>query len=148
MWLALAGCAPLSPSPRLAPSAYTHVYKSYDLTFYWDSTVQHNTLYLSGMMKNTYLYPLTGLELTVTLLDDHRKELGAGTFFFIPPQINVDEREPFDLTIAIPEGGTPATLKFFYGYRVPEREGYDVPYYYTFETSVNPAARPGSDKSY
>ena len=147
--LVLAGCAAFALQPRQDPSFYSHVYKSYDLTFFWNIKMESSTFYLSGMTRNTYIYPLTGLEMTVTLLDGQKKELGEATYFFIPPQINVDESEPFDLAINLREGGKPETLKFFYRYRVSEKGGYgNIPYYYSFEVNLDSTTPSGSGKSY
>ena len=147
--LALTGCSAFTPPPMFDPGHYSYTYKPYDLTFYWNIKVEKNTYYISGLVKNTYMYPLYGLEMTVTLLDAQRREVGEGTHFFIPPQIKLDDSELFYLTMNLKDGTKPVTIKFLYNYRIPESDGYgNSPYYYSFEKDLDTTHPSGNGKSY
>ncbi len=131
----LTGCSSYIP-PKFDPALYPHAHAFYDLTLYWNVQNEGMGVVIPGFVKNTRFAYIRDLELTATLFDDSGKKLNEATFLFFPRLIEMDEYIPFTLNIALPNGQKPAKIRFFYRYRLPERDYGDTPYSYTFEEKL------------
>ena len=133
--LGLVGCSGYTP-PRFEPALYPNSHAAYDLTLFWRLDRTGNGFTVAGFVKNTLYAEIKGLEVTATLLDDSGKRLGEDTFLFFPRQIAMDDFVPFTLNIPIKAGTQPATIRFFYRYRVTEERFGGSPYSQTFDVKL------------
>lgn len=131
----MTGCATYTP-PKFDPALYPHAHRSYDLTLFWNVTRAGSVVTIPGFVKDTRFAYIRDLELTATLFDSGGKKVTEATFLFFPRQISMDELVPFTLNIALSAGQNPAKIRFFYRYRLPERDYGDTPYFYTFEEEL------------
>ena len=130
--LALTACSGYV-APRYTPQEYPASYKSYDISLFWKSVRQPGSVTIAGFVRNTRYAVLGDLELTAILLDADGRELGKKSSLIIPTRIAIDETVPFDLTIRLKQPGEPKRLRFFYRYRMAERDYDTSPYSYYFE---------------
>lgn len=135
LFAVLTGCSSYT-LPKFDPVLYPRVHSAYDLTLYWNVRNEGSGVAIPGFIKNTRFAYIRDLELTATLFDDGGKKLNEATFIFFPRQIEMDEPIPFTLNIGLTNGQKPAKIRFFYRYRLPERDYGDTPYSYTFEEEL------------
>ena len=131
----LAGCAAYGP-PRVEPARYPYSHTGYDLALFWNLKRTESVITLEGMVQNNSYAYLHDLEVTATILDGPARKLGEDTFLFFPRQIDIDEIVPFTLRLPLPAGTKPATLRFFYRYRVSDRDAGPSPFMHSFEVEL------------
>jgi hypothetical protein len=131
----LTACHGYTP-PHYEPALYPHTYKHYDLTLFWKTEKKDNAYNITGFVKNTRYPYVKDLELTASLRDEGDKSLAEATFFFFPNLLPMDELAPFTLDLPVKPGNRPIKIKFFYRYRLAERDYDTSPYFYSFETEL------------
>jgi hypothetical protein len=127
------------------PSFAPHYYRSFDVEVTWQAERSGQEIRLSGFAINHRYAYLRDLELTARLLDDKGNTLVRETAADIPTYIPPEKESSFQMTLGLPQGAIPASLRFNYTYFLAEEppafRGYgggyeDLPHFGKFEAPL------------
>jgi hypothetical protein len=144
LMLAMAACGinrrELDSNPPFAP----HHYGSFDVEIAWQAERAGRNVRLSGTVTNHRYAFLRDLELKGRLLDAEGETLARETVADFPTYIPPGKSAPFHMNLTLPDGSTPARLRFNYTYLLAEEPpvvggygGYDdIPHFGTFDAPL------------
>lgn len=127
-------------NPPFAP----HYYRNFDVEVAWQAERSGQDVRLSGTVTNHRYAYLRDLELTARLLDEKGNILARETDSDFPTYIPSGKAAPFQMKLSLPDGTTPARLRFNYTYLLAEEppafRGYggyeDIPHFGNFDAPL------------
>jgi hypothetical protein len=127
-------------NPPFAP----HYYRNFDVEVAWQAERSGRDVRLFGSVTNHRYAYLRDVELTARLLDEKGNILARETDADFPTYIQAGKAAPFQMKLSLPEGITPARLRFNYTYLLAEEppafRGYggyeDIPHFGNFDAPL------------
>ena len=144
LMLATASCSTYRREFDANPPFAPHYYRDFDVEVIWQAERTGQDVHVSGAVtdrRNTYL---RDLELTARVVDDKGNVLARETIDDFPTYIRSGTAAPFRMNLNLPEGTTPARLRFNYTYFLAEEppavRGYggydDIPHFGNFDAPL------------
>jgi len=142
--LATAACSTYRREFDANPPFASHYYRSFDVEVAWQAERTGQDVQLSGAVTNRRYAYLRDLELTVRVVDEKGKVLARKKIHDFPTYIPSGKTAPFRVNLNLPEGTTPARLRFNYAYLLAEEppaaggySGYKhVPHFRNFDAPL------------
>ena len=142
--LATAACTTYRREFDANPPFAPHYYRSFDVEVSWQAERAGQEVRLSGAVTNRRYAYLRDLELTARLLDEKGKILARETITDFPTYLPSGTAAPFRMHLRLPNGTTPARLRFNYTYLLTEEppavRGYggydDIPHFGNFDAPL------------
>jgi hypothetical protein len=142
--LATAACSTYRTEFDANPPYASHFFRNRDVEVAWQAENSSQEIRLSGTVTNHRYAYMRDLELTTRLLGEKGAVLVKETRIDFPTYIPSGQGAPFQMKLRIPEGASPARLRFNYTYWLPEEppavrgySGYeDIPHFGKFEAPM------------
>ena len=144
LMLATAACSTYRREFDANPPFAPHFYRSFDVEVAWQAERTGQDVRLSGTVTNRRYPYLRDLGLTARLFDEKGNVLARETDDDFPTYIPSGKGAPFHVILTLPDGTTPARLRFNYTYFLAEEPpafggygGYDdTPHFGNFDAPL------------
>jgi hypothetical protein len=100
------------------PVHYSGTYQSNDMSLSWNIQQQADALTIKGIAQNTFHYRIYQLQLYAVLLDDKGKPVGKEVAFLGPNTMDLDQKEPFTLTIPVSSSVSAKNIRLEYRFHL------------------------------
>lgn len=72
-------------------------YNAFDINVIWKNSIKNNRVYVTGKVKNNYVYTIRNLEITARGIDKDGKIICTGNYDFFPEDIPPGEVREFTI---------------------------------------------------